>query len=99
MMHAVDIHTLLLHMGQGNPNFVRPGLPLKKLDGMNGEALWKAIGTIKLSKVGYQKTCIYGLKEQLWGYQIYIAHLLYPNISSFNLPTTCASYIAGVRRE
>ena len=43
MMHAVDIHTLLLHMGQGNPNFVRPGLPLKKLDGMNGEALWKAI--------------------------------------------------------
>ena len=43
MMHAVDVHTLLLHVGQGNPNFVRPGLPLKKLDGVNGEALWRAI--------------------------------------------------------
>jgi arylsulfatase B len=43
MMHAVDIHTLLLHFAHGDSSHARPGLPSKKLDAVNGAALWQSI--------------------------------------------------------
>ena len=43
MMHAVDIHTLLLHLGRANPAFARTPHEPKELDAADGALLWRSL--------------------------------------------------------
>ena len=43
MLHAVDIHTIVLHLAGADPNYSNAQYPPKNLDAMSGAALWKSI--------------------------------------------------------
>ena len=94
-----NIHFMIVKRKQRERDRILPWAQIAGKDAPPGEIKVVKKGTIKAHRFRPILFHVSDIPESEWGYQLLAAHCIEANVTSFILPSTCASNIEGVRRQ